>query len=270
MRMPSQYPTRFAAITLAAMALAALFGAPSAAQDNEATWTQIRPDIFGDRPIEDGAGVLDLVAPKRAEDAAIVPLTVHIHAPSGEAQPVKALTLVIDENPAPVAATFALSDGRKPFELSTRVRVNSYSFVRAIAETGNGKLYMVKAFVKAAGGCSAPATKDPAEAKANIGQMRFRTFAETGRDEAQIQIRHPNYSGLQMDQVTRLYTPAWFVRELKVSQGGKPLFSMEGGISISEDPSFRFTYKPTTEPVSIEAIDTEGQVFKRSFPAQGS
>ena len=50
-------------------------------------------------------------------------------------------------------------------------------------------------------------------------------------------IRHPNNSGLQMDQVTRLYVPAYFVRELRVWQGDDLVLSMDGGISISEDPT---------------------------------
>ena len=59
--------------------------------------------------------------------------------------------------------------------------------------------------------------------------MRFRIFP--GRQEAQVQLRHPNYSGLQMDQVTRLYTPAWFVESLTIRQGDRPLFTLAGGQS---------------------------------------
>src|SRR5215218_2292663 len=165
---------------------------------------------------------------------------------------------------APLAATFTFGEDRRSFGLSTRMRVNSYSFVRAIAETSDGKLHMVKAYVKAAGGCSAPAGKDMAEAKANLGQMRFRVFSGSG--EAQVQIRHPTYSGLQMDQVTRLYTPAWFIETITVAQGAKPIFRMEGGISISEDPTFRFSYEPNGEPVTVEAADTEKQIFRQVFP----
>jgi sulfur-oxidizing protein SoxY len=139
--------------------------------------------------------------------------------------------------------------------------------LRAIAETTDGKLHMVKAYVKAAGGCSAPASKDLAEAKAHLGQIRFRVFSGPGPGEAQVQIRHPNYSGLQMDQMTRFYTPAWFVETVSVTRGGRPLFRMEGGISISEDPTFRFSYEPNGEPVTVEAQDTEKQIFRQAFPA---
>lgn len=246
--------------------LSALAATGLKAEESEAAWESIRPSIFGKRALDDGAAMVELVAPKRAEDAALVPLDIHIHAPAG-GQAVKTLTLVVDENPSPVVATFTFGEGQRAFDLSTRVRVNSYSFVRAIAETSDGALHMVRAHVKAAGGCSAPATKDLAEAKANLGQMRFRDFSALGRDEAQVQIRHPNHSGLQMDQTTHLYTPAWFVEAVTVKQGERVLFAMAGGISISEDPTFRFSFRPTGAPVTVEANDTEGNVFRQSFPA---
>jgi sulfur-oxidizing protein SoxY len=236
---------------------------PALAQE-EATWPEIRPSIIGDRIPEDGAGLVTLVAPRRAEDAAIVPIEVRVAATDGDVRRITKLTVVVDENPAPVAGTFTFGWPQQRFDLSLRLRVNSYSHVRAIAETEDGRLYMTKVYVKAAGGCSAPASKDPVEAQANLGQIRFRVFADRG--EAQVQIRHPNYSGLQMDQVTRLYTPAWYVDALTVKQGPAPLFTMTGGISLSEDPTFRFSFKSNGEPVTVEAKDTEGRVFQRTFP----
>jgi sulfur-oxidizing protein SoxY len=238
---------------------------PAAAQD-EAAWTEIRANLAGTRPIEDGAGAIILEAPTRAEDAALVPITVRLTG-TGEAR-ARRLTLVVDENPAPVVGTFELTGVSGDFALSTRIRVNSYSFVRALAETEGGRLVMVKSYVKAAGGCSAPAAKDPVEAKAHLGEMRFRVFANRG--EAQVQVRHPNYSGLQMDQLTRHYTPAWYVERLEVRQGETPLFSMTGGISLSEDPTIRFTYAAGGAPVTVEAKDTQGSVFRKAFPAAGS
>jgi sulfur-oxidizing protein SoxY len=262
--------TRRPVAILAALGLAlGVNGALAAAENggpSEATWSEIRSGVVGDRPIEDGAGLVSLEAPPRAEDAALVPLDIVVRLPEGDTRRLKSLTLVVDENPAPIVGRFTL-DPRRDFALSTRVRVNSYSYARAIAETDDGRLYMTKRYVKAAGGCSAPAGKDPAEATAHLGEMRFRVFV--GRGDAQVQIRHPNYSGLQMDQVTRLYTPAWYVETLAVRQGDHTLLGMEGGISISEDPTFRFSYAPTGEPVIVDARDNQGRVFSRTFPGEG-
>ena len=206
--------------------------------------------MFNGRPLADGTDLLAIEMPGRAEDAAIVPLTVRATLPPGDARRVKAFTIVIDENPAPVAATFTIGPNAVVSSISTRVRVNSYTNVHAVAELSDGKLYVVKTYVKASGGCSAPASKSADEAKAGLGQMRLRQFtraAETRASnlrEAQIMIRHPNNSGLQMDQISRLYTPAYFVQHVKIWQGDELVLAMEGSIGISEDPNIRFTYVP--------------------------
>ena len=82
---------------------------------------------------------------------------------------------MIDENPAPLAAIFHIGPNAIIPAISTRVRVNSYTNVHAVAELTDGKLYVVETYVKASGGCSAPAVK--AE-KTGIGEMRFRQFAQ--------------------------------------------------------------------------------------------
>ena len=47
--------------------------------------------------------------------------------------------------------------------LSTRIRVDAYTNLHAVAELDDGHLYGAQRFVKAAGGCSAPAAKQDAE-----------------------------------------------------------------------------------------------------------
>ena len=144
---------------------------------------------------------------------------------------VRSITLVIDQNPAPMAAKFELGPDARVSEISTRVRVNNYTDVHAVAELSDGQLYMVKTYVKASGGCSAPAAKNADEAKNRSGQMRYRQFAKAGEGpasgarEAQIMIGHPNNSGLQMDQVTQLYMPAFFVNELRLWQDDSPVLT---------------------------------------------
>jgi sulfur-oxidizing protein SoxY len=245
-------------------------GAQTAPVANSA-WADLVTNVFDDRPMRDGAGVIALEAPYRAEDAAIVPLTFRSELPARAGLRIEKITLVIDENPSPVAAEFTFGDADVT-EISTRVRVNTYTDIHVVAEASDGQLYMVSKFVKASGGCSAPALKSPEEALAGLGEMRMRWFEEEppasdGSREAQLQIRHPNYSGLQMDQVTRHYIPAFFVRDVKVAAAGKLLFRMEGGISISENPTFRFTYAGSGDaPIAVEAIDTEGHVFRGEWP----
>jgi sulfur-oxidizing protein SoxY len=251
--------------------VASSFAASSGPED---TWASLAQQIFKGRALSDGTGLVSIDMPARAEDAAIVPLAIRMTLPASDARRLKTLTLVIDENPAPVAAAFEFGDSAGITAMSTRVRVNAYTEVHAVAGLSDGKLYVVKTYVKASGGCSAPAAKNADEALATLGQMRLRMFgnplaggASVPR-EAQLMIRHPNNSGLQRDQVSLLYIPARFVEELALWQGDALLFRMTGGISISEDPNFRFTYRPNSGTTfHAEAKDTTGKVFRREWPA---
>jgi sulfur-oxidizing protein SoxY len=269
-------PTLLLALRPAAVLVAACLAAGTAGADERvspiqpsAAWDVIAPDIVGAAEVLDGSGLFGFEAPFRAHDAAIVP--VHISA-GPDAPRIRRMTLVVDENPAPLAAEFEFGPEMQPLDLEARVRVDAYTNVRAILETEDGKLYQVGSYVRASGGCSAPAAKDAAEAMASLGQMRVRWFdhepAMTGvRREAQVMLRHPNYSGLQRDQVTHLFIPPHFVDRIEVRQGAEVLFTMTGGISISEDPSFRFTYVENgTGGLSVTATDTRGGTFEGNFP----
>jgi sulfur-oxidizing protein SoxY len=235
-------------------------------------WPGLVQDIFNSRPMNDGSDVIAIEMPSRAEDAAIVPVTLRSKLTPDDVRRLRSITMVIDENPAPMAAKFEFGSDARVSEISTRVRINSYTNVHAVAELSDGKLYMVKTYVKASGGCSAPAGKNIEEAKARIGQMKYRQFARAedgpsnGTREAQVMIGHPNNSGLQMDQITHLYIPAFFVDKLDLWQDDSPVLSMEGGISISEDPNFRFTYVSNgAKTFRAEARDTSGHVFKKEW-----
>jgi sulfur-oxidizing protein SoxY len=254
-----------------AAGLALQLAQPAIAADAEDAWPGLANDVFKGRPLVDGTGLVGIEMPVRAEDAAIVPVTMRVTLPAGDTRRLKAMTLVIDDNPAPVAATFKIGDGAGISTISTRVRVNAYTNVHAVAELTDGQLYVVKTYVKASGGCAAPAAKNADEAAASLGQMKFRQFGKPAEAsaprEAQIMIRHPNNSGLQRDQVTLLYIPPYFVDQLDVWQGDKLLLSMEGGISISEDPNFRFDFRPNgADTFRVEAKDTDGKTYSHTWP----
>lgn len=251
--------------------------APAATPAPYDPWPGLVQDIFNNRPINDGADVIGIEMPYRAEDAAIVPVTLRTRLSPGDDRRVLRITLVIDQNPAPLAAKFELGPDANVTEISTRVRVNNYTDVHAVAELSDGKLYMTKTYVKASGGCSAPAAKNAVEARNRLGQMRYRQFAGSGQGpasgtrEAQIMIGHPSHSGLQMDQITQLYIPAFFVNELRLWQDDSLVLAMEGGISISEDPNIRFTYVSNgAKRFRAEARDTQGHVFQKEWNVDAS
>lgn len=259
-------------LPLVATLLGLALAMPARADEAYDPWPGLVQDIFGNRPMNDGSEIIGIEMPYRAEDAAIVPVTLRTKLSPGDSRRVRAITLVIDRNPAPMAAKFELGPDANVTEISTRVRVNNYTDVHAVAELSDGQLYVSKTYVKASGGCSAPAGKNAEEAKNRLGQMRYRQFARADEApasrirEAQIMVGHPNNSGLQMDQVTQLYIPAFFVNQLRLTQDDSPVLAMEGGISISEDPNLRFTYVSNgAKYFRAEAKDTDGHVFRSEW-----
>jgi sulfur-oxidizing protein SoxY len=269
MQIPPSLPRRSALLAALAVGVAGprtYAQAPAA----ENPWPSLAEQIFDNRPIADGHMVLAIDAPSRAEDAAVVPISIRNLLSAGDKRRIQSITLVIDENPSPVAARFSLSPNGGTRSLSTRIRVDAYTNIHAVAEMADGQLFAAERFVKAAGGCSAPAAKQEADA-IPLGTMRFRQFPQgPGADvrEVQFMIRHPNYSGMQMDQLTRLYVPAHFVSSIKLWQGDDLLLGVESGISMSENPEFRFDYRPNgAAEFRAEAQDNEGGSFKDAWSA---
>lgn len=255
--------------TLVAFALIVLALPPPARAETDA-WPQIRQHVFGERAIKDAGAAFALYAPAQAADAAVVPIDVRF--PAAIAGKVKTLTLIIDRNPMPVAATFTFEEAYRQLDigersLATRVRVDNFSKVRAILETVDGELMMIAKFVAGAGGCSAPASKDPDEALASMGKVQVKAATSNAHGEAwrdgTVMVRHPNFTGMQMDAKTRNFTPARYVDKLELRSGDKLLFTMTGGISISENPNLRFTYgiAGVTDRLSASATDTGKSSF---------
>src|SRR5277367_3500503 len=167
-------------LVLSGMVSATGISAAGAAEPNDLSkdpWPGLVQDIFSNRPMNDGSDVIAIEMPSRAEDAAIVPVTLRTKLAPTDSRRVLAITLVVDQNPSPMAAKFELGPDAHVSEISTRVRVNNYTDVHAVAELSDGKLYMVKTYVKASGGCSAPAGKNAEEARNRLGKMKYRQFA---------------------------------------------------------------------------------------------
>ena len=236
-----------------------------------AIWKKLKSSLFENRPMSGDA--LELVAPTRAEDGAVVPIAIRTRFSQSSGRYVKRLYLIVDNNPSPLAATIDLTPESGRADIETRIRVEQYSYVRAVAELSDGTLAAQARFVKASGGCSAPAGGDPAAA-GRVGRMRLAVDAAGAYNEptaAQLVVSHPNHSGLAMDQVTRLYTPAYFVRSVKVSYAGRPVFAAEVDFSISENPYFRFYFVPRAPgDLKAEVIDTKELKFETAVAVQRS
>ena len=228
-------------------------------------WNALREALFGKRPVEDGTAVIQLEAPTRALDASLVPLSLTLIG----GKLIKGVYLVIDNNPSPLAGHITFGPKADPETVKLRVRVNEYTLIHAVAEAQDGKLYGVAKFVKAAGGCSAPADTDESEAMQNLGRMKVRllgTFTPGKPLQAQLMIRHPNFNGMQMNQITRLYTAPRFVKTVEVRYEGANVLKMDSDISMSTDPVITFGFVPAGKgQLEVVMQDSEDARFQQRF-----
>ena len=235
------------------------------------TWEQ---NVIGllyddDVKIMDGSEFMVLETPYRALDAAIVPISINFLKDQSPTDYIKHLTIVVDENPSPIVGKFEFSPKVGNASFSTRVRIDKYTYVRVIAENNKGEKYMVSNFVKAAGGCSAPSLADMDTVMARLGKMKMKFF-ETGNSnslsKAQFLISHPNYSGLQFNQLTRAEIPAHFVNYIKIEQDNELILEAYPDISLSEDPAITFHFHDSGSPLKVTVEDSEGKNYAGNFP----
>ena len=252
---------------------ASLTAVPAALADNSA-FEVIRPAVFGDRALLDGRGMIQIKVANRPEDIRAVPFDVAATFTDGRT--IKGVSLIIDNNPSPVAAAFTFGPGREHVALSIKFRLNQQSDVRAVVETNDGKLYMVTQLVKFPGGqaaCSAPPATPADQMAANMGKMKLAEVALLGATASsatprvRLDLAHPNHTGMVLDQITLLYTPLKMVEHISVRQGDDPVFDMEGSIALNENPSIEFDYaRNGASQMTVTATDTDHTVFEKSFP----
>jgi sulfur-oxidizing protein SoxY len=93
------------------------------------------------------SAAIQIKAPEIAENGAVVPIGVESRLPGTES-----ITLLIEKNPNPLAASFSIPAGTES-NVSTRVKIGESSDVYALVKA-EGKFYMAKKEIKITlGGC---------------------------------------------------------------------------------------------------------------------
>lgn len=267
------YPTRIARAGLVLASLTVFMAAAPAQQSEVDVWDAfLKPKYFDAVELIENDSIFTLDTPYRAEDAALTPVSIKARIPQTEQRYIKTIWLIVDKNPEPLVGVFQLTPQMGQANLAMRVRIDAYTNIRAVAALNTGEHYMVANFVKAQGGCSAPLGSDLKEAMDRLGQMKFRTVGAEKPDATlvgQFIVSHPNITGMQLDQKTRLILPEHYVKKVTLTYNDRLIMQAETGISVSEDPSFRFFFKPESGGKLKAAVeDSKGMHFEHEFDVQ--
>src|SRR5690242_9496032 len=107
---------------------------------------QVLKQLFGDRPVQ--AGHVQLDVPTVAADGRVVPVMIESDLPMTPDAYVKAIHVLVDNNPDIHLAEFRLSPQIGQAFVSTRIKMRMTSPVRAIVETSDGALWGAAADVR--------------------------------------------------------------------------------------------------------------------------
>ena len=249
MRDPEDFARKLVYILLTIFACIVLLA--SQVYSKTTTWDEwLRESIYGDEYLMYDDSV-DIQAPYRALDPAGVELSLK---DNGVGVPYYSkMTLIIDENPTPCCAEFEFH-GITPHIL-TNVRVNAYTHLTLVTEDSVGNKRYNKRFIKAAGGCSAPPLLISDKPFGTIHLLQSNGWTK-------IKIWHPNYSGMQFDQLTRSEIPAEFIEDVKMWVDGVLVWEYRGSIGIAQDVFFMMPIHTINREVYIEARDNLGNMFK--------
>lgn len=240
---------------------------------NPDSWNAVKEQLYGERIMLSGEGIIAIDAPYRTYDDARTDLAAQIKAPPG-AQIAK-VTVVLDENPMPVSAVFDLDTPQPGFYFDITMRVNGPTPMHVIAETSDGRLFVSETFVKTSGqgACAAPPGTDPEIALATLGQMSIDVAgtvpgveggkltslaARLGRMD--VDISHPSHSGMQMDQISLLFIPMRYVETVAIDLDGAGFLDLTGSVSLSENPRLGLAVPQSTRSVDVTMTDTDGTV----------
>jgi sulfur-oxidizing protein SoxY len=182
----------------------------------------------------------------------------------------RALWLVVDENPAPLAVHAEPGPAGSLRGFSTALRVDAHSLVHAVAETADGRLLEAVSFVEASRGFSAPLNLDFYAARDGMGRMRLAMPegppAEGRAVPVRLSVSHPNTTGMQLDRRSRSALPASFLSRLEVRYRGAKVLRIEAETSVSEDPTFGFILAGEAGgELEVEAEDSDGRRFRNAW-----
>lgn len=94
-------------------------------------------EVPSEIPSED----IEIIAPERAENGAVVQVEVRSRIPNTEA-----IAILAEKNPTPLIANFMFSNGAEPFVI-TRIKMAETSNIQAIVKSGD-KYYIAKRMVE--------------------------------------------------------------------------------------------------------------------------
>ncbi|MFM9835117.1 MAG: thiosulfate oxidation carrier complex protein SoxZ, partial [Methylophilaceae bacterium] len=189
---------------------------------------------------------LQIVAPDKAENGAIIQIEANSLLPNTEA-----IYVLVDKNPTALLGKFTFKNGAQPFFV-TRIKMAETSDVTLIAKVGNQFYSASKKVEVLENGCGGSSSAN----EKYEPSMKLRAKLNGDITEVKAIIIHPMHTGQGKDEFGQLI-PAHFIQIATVTLNEKPVLEMELGTGISKNPYLTFHVKGAKvgDKISVTWLD---------------
>ncbi len=180
---------------------------------------------------------IDITAPKRAENGAIVPIEVVSHIPNTEA-----IAVFVENNPTALIGNTMFNNGAQPY-MVTRIKMAETSDIKVVVKSGNQYFTTSKKVTVLENGCSA---SGGANEKFEPSMRMRAKLAPAPNQASMVEIKaiitHPMHTGQGKDDVGQLI-PAHFIQLITITYNDKAVVDMQLGTGVSKNPYLAFKVK---------------------------
>lgn len=200
---------------------------------------------------------IDITAPSRAENGAIVQVAVHSRIPNTEA-----IAIFVEKNPTALIANTMFSHGAQA-NMVTRIKMAETSDIKAIVKVGNRYFTTSKKVQVLENGCGGTSSAN----EAFKSSMKIRAKQLKGQKAVQVKaiITHPMHTGRGEDESGQLI-PAHFVQHITVKHLNQPTVEMQLGTGIAKNPylTFHLAEAQLGDAIVVEWQDNLGRTGSAS------
>lgn len=192
---------------------------------------------------------IQLIAPDKAENGAIVQIEVTSNIPNTEA-----IYVLVEHNPTALIGQYAFKNGAQPFFI-TRIKMAETSDIKVIVKAGTQFYTASKKVEVLENGCGGGGS---ANEKFETS-MKLRAKLTTDVTEVKAIIIHPMHTGRGKADNGELI-PAHFIQTVTVSLNEKPVLEMQLGTGISKNPYLTFKLAGATvgDKITVSCADNLG------------
>jgi len=217
---------------------------------------------FGAPMISDGQ--IEIAMPEFSDSGVSVPMSLHIPSPmTPEAHP-RVVRVYAARNPRPRIVAFHFTPDCGEARISTRVRLDSFQDVVAVAEmSGGARFQAVRRVNVTYGACEDAVANDqfPPDWAPRIRISVPERVAPGEIFPVRTIISHPMETGLRHD-ASGLLIPVRIAESFVCRAGARTLFSAKLEPAIAANPYFAFSLRlQETSELTFEWTDTTGEVY---------